>query len=65
MVNPNGVAINKDGIIAISDYGDNQVKKYSIQGKLLSVIGKNRGNKNGQLNVPSGASLCLWLHHIL
>ena len=52
---PHGVAVSKDGIIAVSDWGSSdQVKKYSLQGKLLSVIGNNRGNNNGQFNTPSG-----------
>ena len=54
LVDPNGVAVSKDGIIAVSDWGVHQVKKYSVQGKLLSVIGNNRGNKNGQFNIPKG-----------
>ena len=45
---PSGVAVSKDGIIAVSDWYSHQVKKYSLQGKLLSVIGNNRGNNNGQ-----------------
>jgi len=54
LVDPDGVAVSKDGIIAVSDWGDHQVKKYSIQGKLLSVIGNNRGNKNGEFAGPRG-----------
>ena len=54
LVNPNGVAVSKDGIIAISDSDSHQVKKYSLQGKLLSIIGNNIGNNNGQFNKPRG-----------
>jgi len=55
LINPYCVAISKDGIIAVSDRGSNhQVKKYSLQGKLLSVIGNNRGNNNDQFDYPSG-----------
>ena len=54
LVNPIGAAVSKDGIIAVSDWGSHQVKKYSLQGKLLSVIGNKRGNNNGQFNMPSG-----------
>jgi len=54
LIDPDGVSVNKDGIIAVSDWGVDQVKKYSMQGKLLSVIGSSRGNKNGQLNGPRG-----------
>ena len=52
LVSPDGVAVT-DNIIAVSDKGSHQVKKYSLQGKLLSVIGC-RGNKNGQFNYPMG-----------
>ena len=54
MDSPEGVAVSKDGIIAVSEYFSHQVKKYSLQGKLLSVIGGNRGNNNGQFNRPRG-----------
>ena len=52
LVNPDGVAV-MDNVIAVSDSGSHQVKKYSLQGELLSVIG-GRGNKNGQFNHPMG-----------
>ena len=54
LVSPIGVAVRKDGIIAVSDWGSHQVKKYSLQGQLLSVIGNNKGNKHGQFNGPRG-----------
>jgi len=54
LVNPIGVAVSKDGIIAVSDWGSHQVKKYSLQGKLLSVIGNKSGNNNGQFDAPRG-----------
>jgi len=54
LVGPRGVAVSKDGIIAVSDQGSCQVKKYSLQGKLLSVIGNKGGNNNGQFNTPRG-----------
>ena len=54
LVSPNGVAVSKDDIIAISDCSSHQVKKYSLQGKLLSIIGTNIGNNNGQFSVPRG-----------
>ena len=52
LVDPNGIAVT-DNVIAVSDWGSDQVKKYSLQGELLSVIG-GRGNKNGQFNHPKG-----------
>ena len=55
LVNPHGVAVSKDGVIAVSDWGSShQVKKYSQQGKLLSVIGNSSGSKNGQFHFPKG-----------
>ena len=51
---PHGVAVSKDGIIAVSEYFSHQVKKYSLQGNLLSIIGNNRGNNIGQFDSPSG-----------
>ena len=52
LVNPEGVAVTQN-VIAVSDCGSHQVKKYSLQGELLSVIGCH-GNKNGQFNHPMG-----------
>ena len=52
LVNPESVAVT-DNVIAVSDSGSHQVKKYSLQGELLSVIGR-KGNKNGQFNHPRG-----------
>ena len=52
LVRPHGVAVT-DNVIAVSDYGSHQVKKYSIQGELLSVIGYH-GDENGQFNQPRG-----------
>jgi len=52
LVGPDCVAVT-DNVIAVSDCGSHQVKKYSLQGDLLSVIGC-RGNKNGQFAQPRG-----------
>ena len=52
LVRPDGVAVT-DNVIAVSDLGSDQVKKYSLQGELLSVIGCH-GDKNGQFNHPRG-----------
>ena len=49
----NGVALTNNNVIAVSDQGSHQVKKYSLQGELLSVIGCH-GDKNGQFNYPRG-----------
>ena len=52
LVHPIGVAVT-DNVIAVSYCGRDQVKKYSPQGNLQSVIGCH-GNKNGQFNHPRG-----------
>ena len=52
LVRPYGVAVT-DNVIAVSDCGSHQVKKYSLQGEFLSVIGCH-GDKNGQFNYPMG-----------
>ena len=52
LVMPYGVAVI-DNVIAVSDFHKHQVKKYSLQGELLSVIGCH-GNKNGQFSYPRG-----------
>ena len=52
LVKPYGIAVTGN-IIAVSDYFSHQVKKYSLQGELLSVIG-HFGNHNGQFNWPMG-----------
>ena len=52
LVDPNNVVVT-DNVIAVSDCGSHQVKKYSLQGELLSVIGFC-GNQNGQFNYPRG-----------
>ena len=52
LVRPYGVAVT-DNVIAVSDWGSDQVKKYSLQGELLSVIGC-LGDKNGQFYRPRG-----------
>jgi len=55
LVDPVCVAVSKDNIIAVSDWGSShQVKKYTLQGNLLSVIGNNTGNKNGHFSQPRG-----------
>ena len=54
LVNPYGVAVT-DNVIAVSDCGCHQVKKYSLQGELLSIIGCH-GNKNGQFDYPRGVA---------
>ena len=52
LVAPDSIAVT-DNVIAVSDWGSHQVKKYSLQGELLSVIGRH-GNTNGQFNFPGG-----------
>ena len=52
LVYPSGVAVTNN-VIAVSNQGSHQVKKYSLQGEFLSVIGCH-GNKNGQFKHPRG-----------
>ena len=52
LVFPDGVAMI-DKVIAVTDHGSNQVKKYSIRGEFLSVIGC-QGNEDGQFERPRG-----------
>ena len=52
LVYPDGVAV-AGNIIAVTDYGSHQVKKYSLRGEFLSVIG-HQGNANGQFDRPRG-----------
>ena len=52
IVSPYGVAVT-DNVIAVSDRSSNQVKKYSLQGELISIIGCH-GDKNGQFNYLRG-----------
>ena len=52
LVRPDGVAVT-DNVIAVSDWGSHEVKKYSLQGNLLSVFGCH-GDKNGQFKQPRG-----------
>ena len=52
LVRPHSVVMT-DNVIAVSDWGSDQVKKYSPQGEFLSVIGCC-GDKNGLFNEPRG-----------
>ena len=52
LVKPYGVAVT-DNVIAVSDLASDQVKKYSLQGELLSFIGRH-GDVDGQFNQPRG-----------
>ena len=49
---PDSVAVIDD-VIAVSDRGSHQVKKYSLQGRHLSIIGCH-GYEDGQFNYPRG-----------
>ena len=52
LVGPDGVAVT-DNVIAVSDLSSHQMKKYSLQRELLSIIGCH-GNKDGELNYRRG-----------
>ena len=49
---PVGVAVGHN-VIAVSEYSDHVVKKFSLQGDYLSKFG-SRGSRDGQFNVPHG-----------
>ena len=59
--NPGGVAVGHD-VIAVSDYSDHVVKKFSLQGDYLSKFG-SRGSGDGQVDNPRG--LCFNSHGLL
>ena len=50
--NPAGVAV-ANNVIAVSEWNDHVVKKYSLQGDYLSKLG-SRGSGDGQFNHPLG-----------
>ena len=52
LIYPCGVAVTDD-VIAVSEWGRHQVRKYSMQGELLSVIG-HYGKGYGHFNHPRG-----------
>ena len=52
LINPIGIAVTDD-IIAVSDCGSDQVKKYTLPTGVTSVIGCH-GDRNGQFNHPKG-----------
>ena len=52
---PFGIAV-ADNFIVVSDCGSHEVKKYSLQGELLSVIG-SYGHEKGQFKYPRGLAI--------
>ena len=50
--NPVGIAVG-DNVIAVSEYSDHVVKKYSLQGDYLSKFGSH-GSGDGQFHGPHG-----------
>ena len=54
LTHPNGIAVDQDGIIAISDYRFHQVKKFSLaDGKCICSIGEP-GQEDGNFDYPRG-----------
>ena len=54
LTHPNGVAVDKDGIIAVSDYRFHQVKKFLLtDGKFVCSIGAP-GPEDGNFDYPRG-----------
>ena len=52
LVKPDGVAVTNN-FIAVTDYGSNEVKKYTLQGDLNSVFG-GYGERDGEFSKPRG-----------
>ena len=58
---PVGVAVGHN-VIAVSEFSDHVVNKFSLQGEYLSKFG-SRGSGDGQFNIPQG--LCFNSHGLL
>ena len=54
-IGPTGVAVSKEGEIAIVDQRDSRVLMYNKQGEFLREFG-HQGSDNGELNKPFGAA---------
>ena len=50
---PHDIAVG-DNIIAVSDWSNNVVKMFKLNGVYLNTIGSSKGNKDGQFNCPFG-----------
>ena len=62
---PSGLEISTDGSIYISDSGNNQIRKITVEGNFETVVGTGKGGDgddndlaiNATLNWPSGLRL--------
>lgn len=53
LIKPTGIAIDSNGDIYVTDYGDSKIKKFDSDGKILQAWGSS-GTGNGQFNHPMG-----------
>lgn len=53
---PNGIAIDQNGFMFITDSGNHQILKFSPEGTHMTSIG-TKGEKTGQFQFPYGAKL--------
>lgn len=54
---PTGIAINRDlGLLYVTDTLGHNIKVYTLEGKLVSTIGK-RGGEDGEFNYPTNISI--------
>jgi tripartite motif-containing protein 71 len=54
-IDPYGIAVNKDGVVYVTDAGGYCVKVFDQAGKLIQTIGK-AGSSGASLNYPQGIS---------
>ena len=47
--NPNGVAVDKDDNIYVSDWGNSSILKFTKEGKLMKVVGR-KGTQPGEFS---------------
>lgn len=54
---PTGIAINRDlGLLYVADTLQHNIKVYTLEGKLVSTIGK-RGSEDGEFNYPTNVNI--------
>ena len=50
---PRGIAVDRQGNVYVSEYGNNRIQKFSASGQLIEVIGR-QGALAGQMDQPFG-----------
>ncbi len=51
--NPNGIAIDSDGIVSVADTGNNRIQRFNSEGIFVGVTGEY-GTDDGQFDFPHG-----------